>query len=82
MKCWVCGTSQNLECHHIFSGCRRKTSEQYGLKVFLCHEHHTGNAGVHFNLSLMESLHCFGQIKFEKENPDLSFLKTLNKNYL
>ena len=32
-----------LEEHHIFEGINRKASEKYGLKVYLCKYHHTGD---------------------------------------
>lgn len=65
-KCFVCGTTSNLESHHIFGGtANRKVSEQYGLKVWLCHEHHTGDTGVHFNPDLAQELHETGQRFYE-----------------
>lgn len=52
-KCFVCGTTCNLHDHHIFFGtANRKQSEKYGMKVWLCQEHHTGSAGAHFNKDL------------------------------
>lgn len=46
--CYVCGSSQNLQSHHIFYGTRnRSKAEKDGLKVFLCWEHHEGTYGVH-----------------------------------
>lgn len=32
-----------LEEHHVFGGPNRKASEKYGLKVYLCKYHHTGD---------------------------------------
>jgi hypothetical protein len=65
-ECYVCGTTSNLESHHIFGGtANRKVSERYGLKVWLCHEHHTGNSGVHFNPDLAQELHETGQRFYE-----------------
>lgn len=52
-ECYVCGRVDQLHDHHIFYGtANRKVSEKYGLKVWLCYEHHTGNEGVHFNHDL------------------------------
>lgn len=81
-QCWVCGTTGQLEEHHIFGGCRRATSEKYKLKVYLCRTHHTGDAGVHFNKRLMDKLHRYGQRRFEAEHPELDFLEVFGKNYL
>lgn len=50
-RCYICGSTNWLECHHIYGGNpNRKLSEKYGLKVWLCHNHHNEPPnGVHFN---------------------------------
>ena len=49
-ECFICGKQTGLHSHHIFPGSRRKKSEEHGLKVWLCMEHHTGdNDSVHMN---------------------------------
>lgn len=63
--CYVCGTTKNLQEHHIFGGASRKLSERDGLKVWLCLNHHTGPQGVHFNPELMDLLHRKGQLAYE-----------------
>lgn len=40
-ECFACKTTTCLNDHHIFPGSRRKISEKYGFKVFLCVNHHT-----------------------------------------
>jgi hypothetical protein len=80
-RCWVCGSTSNLEFHHIFGGCRRQTSEKYGIKVYLCQKHHSDVTDCK-DTGLVEELHRWGQIKFQRENPNLSFLKVFGKNYL
>ena len=79
--CMVCKTTRNLESHHIFGGPRRKASEAYGLKIWLCHEHHTGNQGVHFQKDLMDELHEYGQMVFESIYGEEEFFKVFGKNY-
>ena len=79
--CFVCKTPLDLECHHVFGGPRRKLSERYGLKLWLCHEHHTGSQGVHFNREFMEELHDYAQRAFEAEYGEEEFLKIFGKNY-
>ena len=79
--CMVCRTTRNLESHHIFGGSRRSASERTGLKIWLCHEHHTGNKGVHFNKELMDELHEYGQMVFESIYGEEEFLKVFGKNY-
>lgn len=56
-ECYLCRkrynlrTTRSLEEHHILFGRgRRELSEQYGLKVWLCHNHHNEpHLGVHFD---------------------------------
>ena len=65
-QCWVCGRTDQLHDHHvIFGTSNRKQSEKYGLKVWLCYEHHTGNQGVHFNRELDLELKKLAQTYFE-----------------
>ena len=45
--CWVCGSTQNLELHHVFFGKNRNLSDADGLTVWLCECHHRGTEGVH-----------------------------------
>lgn len=76
-------TRKNLEEHHVFGGwSNRKLSEKYGLKVYLCHEHHTGDKGVHTDKTKAQLLHQLGQKKFEETYPDLEFRKIFGRNYL
>ena len=83
-ECFVCGTTYNLHDHHIIYGTsNRKQSEKYGLKVWLCQEHHTGNAGVHFNRDLDLHLKKLAQEHFEAEfGANTSFREVFGKNYL
>jgi hypothetical protein len=65
-ECYVCKTTLNLHDHHIFFGtANRKQSEKYGMKVWLCQEHHTGSTGVHFNKPLDLHLKKLAQEHFE-----------------
>lgn len=50
-SCFICGSHQWLEEHHVFGGNgNRKLSEKYGLKVYLCHYcHNEPPLGVHHN---------------------------------
>ena len=56
--CFRCGTRANLHKHHVFGGYgNRSLSEQYGLWVYLCAEHHNmGNDSVHQNKDKILSL--------------------------
>ena len=80
--CYLCGSTHNLEVHHIFSGSNRKLSTRYGLVVTLCANCHRGINGVHNNAEKMKYLREIGQAAFEKEYASLNFLKIFHRNYL
>lgn len=70
------------EHHVIFGSGRRKLSEKYGLKVYLCLWHHTeGKESVHRNAEMANLLKAEAQEAFEKKHPEESFLKVFGKNY-
>lgn len=72
-----------LQEHHIFGGPNRIHSEAYGLKVYLCIEHHTaGPAAVHNNADNMRKLQRDGQRAFEREHTRVEFMNIFRKNYL
>lgn len=80
--CYLCGSTHNLEIHHIFAGANRKNSTKYGLVVTLCDMCHRGVNGVHNNSVKMNQLKVIGQKAFQKEYPSLNFLKIFRRNYL
>lgn len=83
-QCFVCGKTFNLHDHHIIYGTsNRKQSEKYGLKVWLCYEHHTGSLGVHFNKNLDLHLKKLAQEHFEaKYGARNDFRSIFGKSYL
>lgn len=84
-KCYICDSINDLQEHHIFGGNpRRKNSEKYGLKVYLCYtHHHDSKEGVHFNPQLMDFLHRAGQLAFERVHGNREdFMRIFGKNYL
>lgn len=83
-ECYVCATTFNLHSHHIFYGVsNRKKSEKYGLKVWLCQEHHTGNTGVHFNKDFDNHLKKYAQEYYEANLGNReSFRRVFGKSYL
>nr|DAG81083.1 MAG TPA: Recombination enhancement function protein nuclease, DNase, HYDROLASE.4A [Caudoviricetes sp.] len=82
-ECFVCRTTQDLQDHHIFFGtANRKQSEKYGLKVWLCMRHHTGDRGVHFDKGLDRKLKEMAQAKFEETHTREEFIKIFGRNYL
>lgn len=72
-----------VEEHHcIYGTSRRKLAEKYGLKVYLCKEHHlTGEMAAHRNYHISEQLKVAAQNAFEKKYPELDFMEIFGKNY-
>lgn len=61
----------------------RKKSENYGLKVYLCLEHHReGPEAVHRNHDMMRLVQQEGQQAFHLTYPEIDFRKEFGKNYL
>jgi len=82
-KCYVCKTTIGIECHHVFYGTsNRKHSEKHGMKVDLCHYHHRGNGGVHFNRKLDIHLKKLFQQQFEEHHSHSEFMEVFGRNYL
>lgn len=83
-ECLIC-LNPNVEEHHVVFGvANRKLSEKYGLKVYLCAEHHRGTNGVHSKNGkvLNDKLKRFAQKKFEEANPELDFRKIFGRSFL
>ncbi len=82
--CFRCGTTQNLHRHHICSGAFRDKSEKYGLWVYLCVEHHTGDTGVHSAKGIPYSnyLRKIAQERFEMTHTHEEWMKEFKRNYL
>lgn len=85
-ECFICKTKKKLQCHHIFfgKGCRQ-LSEEHGLKIWLCFNHHVGTKnGVHFNKKLDNELKNLAEnVWLEKNNKTTNdFIKIFGKNYL
>ncbi len=82
-ECFICGTTEGLECHHVFFGNGlRQLSEKHNLKVMLCNKHHRGNHGVHFNHPLDLRLRKIYQQKFENEHGHDAFMAIFGRSYL
>lgn len=82
-ECFVCKTTYGLEEHHcMYGNANRKQSEKYGLKVWLCPEHHRGNSGVHFNKELDLKIKKIAQETFECEHTREEFRAIFGKSWL
>lgn len=61
-RCYLCGRSRSagnpLDEHHVFFGPQKKTSEKYGLKVYLCSRrcHNFDPDSVHMNAERCRAL--------------------------
>lgn len=85
--CFVCGTTNNIQYHHVIYGKNRKISDQDGLIVPLCIFHHTGsNYGVHgklghkLDIELKKKAQEKWQEYYQKTVDD--FIKRYGKSYL
>ena len=82
-RCFICGTTQFLEVHHIMAGANRDKSTKYKLVVYLCSDcHRNGKNAAHRNRVTDLMLKEAGQRAFEREYPELDFLKIFHRNYL
>lgn len=74
-----------LEEHHVVFGTSdRRKSEEFGLKVYLCHFHHTGGvyASVHRNKKIADDLCVEAQKAFERTHSRREWMQNFKKNYL
>lgn len=89
-ECYLCRylydfeNTMNLQEHHCIHGtANRVLSEQYGLKVHLCINHHTAGIGaVHKNREYDLILIKIAQKKFEEKYGHNKFMEVFKKNYL
>ena len=82
-RCYLCGSENWIESHHIFGAADRKKSEKYGLKVYLCHYcHNEPPNGVHHNAGNNRLLKQIGQRAFMLKYPNLDFMAIFGRNYL
>ena len=89
-ECYICRerfgleTTRMLEDHHVLFGTsNRVLAEKFGLKVWLCKEHHTGNLGVHKNRDIDLWLKEIAQRYFEEHYGSREdFIRVFGRNYL
>lgn len=89
--CYLCmllncdyDTRTGLEEHHAFLGNPdRKHAEQYGLKVYLCVQHHReGPQAVHKNKENRRLLQRKAQEVFEKKHSREKWMEVFGRNYI
>ena len=82
-SCYLCGSVHGIEEHHIFAGmANRPISEKYGLKVWLCHNHHTGAHGAQYDRDLNQLLKQEAQKAFEIHHSREEWMELIRKNFL
>ena len=77
--CYFSGTEHGLDCHHIYGGSYKHSSDKNGLWVWLCREVH---AKVQADISLMRRLQIEGQRKFEETHTRAEFTEIFGRNYI
>ena len=88
--CYLCAVLHNdytykptQEHHVMFGSGQRELSEEYGLTVQLCMEHHKeGPEAAHNNQAIRELLCRDAQAAFVMEYPELEWMQIFKKNYL
>ena len=83
--CYLCGSIGPTENHHIFPGVpNRRSSEKYGLKVYLCpYCHRLGPKAVHNCKATMDEVKRDGQRAFERVHGSRKqFMNIFGKNWL
>lgn len=83
--CEICGSTQNIERHHVFNGAYRKKSERYNAVADLCHScHNEPPNGVHHNAQNMKALKAKYQkrIMQEYQLTTEQFIHIFGKNYI
>lgn len=89
--CYLCrklrgdyDTRMGLQEHHVIPGtANRKMSEKYGLKVYLCLEHHTaGPEAVHNNEKNKKLMIREAQRIFEKMYSHEKWMAVFGRSYL
>ena len=72
-----------LDEHHVFGGPNRTNSEENGLKVYLCHNHHIyGPEAVHNNARIRHEMQRMAQREFEKRYGHAKFMEVFGRNFL
>ena len=81
--CYYCGTTVNLERHHVLGGvANRKLSERYGLWIWCCHFDHLSVDGVQYDKQKNWDLKAQAQMAFEAIYGHDFWMKTFYKNYI
>lgn len=89
--CYLCillngdyAVRSNLQEHHVMSGtANRRLAERWGLKVYLCLQHHTaGSYAVHNNADIQRRLQQKAQEIFEAQYSHQLWMREFGRNYI
>lgn len=83
-ECYFCGRTDNLDIHHCIHGtANRKNADKYGLKIYVCKDHHTmGPDAIHRNAQIDNQVKQMAQKKFEETHTREQFIGIFGKSYL
>lgn len=81
-ECFICKSTNNLHEHHIYHGTDKRTkSEELGLKVYLCANHH--NMVHKYPQSKYDKwLKQIGQLAYEENHSREDFISVFKRNYI
>lgn len=89
--CYLCillnqdyAARSGLQEHHVvFGSANRRLAEHWGLKVYLCLQHHTaGSFAVHNNADIRHLLQQKAQEIFEEQYSHQLWMQVFGRNYI
>ena len=81
-KCFVSGSEQGLECHHIYFSANRNISDENGFWIWLNAENHRGNYSPHQDRAMDLFYKKLCQREYEKNHSREDFMELIKKSYL
>lgn len=82
-RCYLCGTYGKTEEHHVFGGPVKKTSDRYGLVVYICQKCHSQIHDSEKGADLKLYLHQRGQMIYEERFGNrAAFIQEFIRSYL
>lgn len=85
-QCFLCGSRDRVEMHHIFGASNRKQSDKEGMTIYLCADcHREGRHAVHNDAKTAQALHAIGELMWIAQHPGTDvwdFVAKYGRNYL
>lgn len=84
-KCFITGSTENLDLHHIYFGANRSVSDKNGFWVWLRHDYHIADSPnkTPHNCRMTDLyLKEMCQREYEKTHSREEFIKLIGRNYL